>query len=156
VSGCAITTQESNGDEDSLETGEVSSAVTILPVQGFWRYAETQNSTNCNLPVPPRVTGTFFIDLLSTTSYRVFPGDGGPAFLCSLSDGFFSCPNRLVAQDAITAPNAVLTLTFSALGAYSDSRHGQGKQDVAVACSGPGCGAVGLPCGFVRDFSVTA
>ena len=53
-------------------------------------------------------------------------------------------------------PNAVLTLTVSVLGFYDDNRHGFGKQDVAVTCSGSGCSTVGVPCGFVRDFNVNA
>ena len=154
MSGCVMTGPGGDGDDGVVETAEVSSAITVVPEQGFWFYDETQITTNCNLPVPRTVSGTFFIDVLTTTSYRVFPGDGASSFLCGLNNASFSCPNRLVAQDAILVDNAVLTFTVSVLGAYSDSRHGLGKQDVAVACTGSGCSTVGVPCGFVRNFAV--
>jgi hypothetical protein len=154
--GCALDTPD--GDDDLVATGAIESAVTVLPVEGFWVYEEQPPiTTNCNTGVPRAESDLVLVDRISSTSYRVFPGEGRPSFVCNMIDAQFTCPNRLTIEIDVFGLDADLTYQFSATGLYSDPRRGQGKQDVAVSCSGSHCGAFApMPCGYVHNFNARA
>jgi hypothetical protein len=152
ASGCALST---DNDDDAVETSSISSAVTVLPEQGFWFYEESAPiSTTCNARVPRPRSGTFFLDQLTATSYRVFPSDGLPPFTCTITDNRFNCPTRATIEIDVFGLDADLTLQIHASGVHTDARHGVGKQDVAVTCSGSQCNQIGpMPCGYVHNFT---
>lgn len=155
AAGCALDIPD--GDQD-VETSSIESAVTVLPVEGFWFYDENAPiATTCNSGVPRTEDGLFFISHIDATTYRVFPGDDRPSFVCTMTDAKFTCPDRFADQVDIFGLDAVLTFQVSATGVYSDTRHGVGKQDVLVTCSGTQCGALApMPCGYVHNFDVVA
>jgi hypothetical protein len=144
--------------EDAVETSTIESAATVLPVEGFWLYQETPPiTTNCDSDVPRAIDDLIFIDRISSTSYRVIPGEGQPSFLCTVNGEQFNCPNRMTREIDIFGLDADLTFLYSATGIHTDPTRGTGKQDVAVSCSGSHCGLLApMPCGYVHNFTVRA
>lgn len=153
--GCALSHPD---DDDVLATGTIESAVTVLPVQGFWLYEELPPiTTNCDTDVPRAETDLVFVTHLSATSYRVTPGEGRPSYTCTLINAQFNCPDRRTTEIDIFGLDADLTFQSSATGLYADSRRGTGKVDVGVTCSGFHCGVFSpMPCGYVHNFNARA
>ena len=97
--------------------------------------------------------------LLGGASFRIVPGDGTNPFSCSLGDASFDCPQRLADTiDERPGADAVFTVQATADGRSSDSRHGSGRQDATVDCSGTACSLAGVPfpCTFSVDFVIVA
>jgi hypothetical protein len=153
--GCALDVPE--GDE-LVATGTIESAVTVLPVEGFWLYDELPPiTTNCDTGVPRAESDLVLVTRISATSYRVLPGEGRPSFVCTMTDAKFTCPDRETIEIDVFGLDADLTFQVSSTGVYSDPRRGQGKQDVAVSCSGSHCGVFDpMPCGYVHNFTARA
>ena len=150
ASSCAI--EPADGD-----TGSIESAVTIVPLAGTWTLSQIAPlSTTCNTSAVHGGSGSFTIDTVTASSFRIVPSAGTAPFTCTISaSSAFNCPSRApISKDLRPSTDAQLTLHFTATGVFSDSSHALGKQDAAVSCVGSQCDQVGpMPCGSVDHFS---
>jgi len=148
--------------QDQDDTASVESAITnITPFTGGWTYTSLSPvSTTCSVPtsIAHGESGPFTLNSVTTSSFRVTPNDGLPAFTCSYSGGIFNCPDRVTATlDLRPFIDLAVTVQITATGLMSDSKHAQGKQDAFVSCVGSQCSLLGqMPCGFVDNFTVAA
>jgi hypothetical protein len=138
-----------------------SDITNITPFTGGWTYTSLSPvSTTCSVPasIAHGESGPFGLGSVTTSSFRITPQDGLPAFTCSYSGGVFQCPNRITATlDLRPAFDLAVTVKITATGVMSDSKHAQGKQDAFVSCVGTKCNLLGqMPCGFVDNFTVMA
>ena len=150
----ACTSNESADDAPPPPPGDVT------PVAGTWGYQEiTKVSSNCPNDLSRFEGGNFLVDQVGGASFRIVPGDGTNPFSCSLGDASFDCPQRLADTiDERPGADAVFTIQATADGRFSDSRHGSGRQDATVDCSGTACSLAGVPfpCTFSVDFVIVA
>lgn len=149
--------------EDDLASSQ-SDITNITPFTGGWTYTSIAPvSTTCSVPASlsslvQGESGPFALGTVTTSSFRVTPNDGLPAFTCSYNAGVFKCPNRITQTvDLRPFVDLAVTVQITATGVMSDSKHAQGKQDAFVQCVGSQCSALGqMPCGFVDNFTVMA
>ena len=131
----------------------------ISPRAGDWSYAETtQVSSTCSRNIPHGQGGSFEIDQVSASSFRIVPADSTAPFTCTTRGAKFSCPNRAsFVMDLRPSVDATITVHATATGTFSDATHATGNQQATVDCTGSQCAMVGpLPCKFAVNFEIHA
>jgi len=148
----ACTTNNTPGDDDGGGGP---------PVEGLWSYSDTPKTNTCPGDVKTEEAGTFAIDQVTATSFRIAPNDGTDPFTCNLSDdgSFFNCPDRVKdVEDLHPDFDAVITVHASASGTLSSPTSGNGSQNANASCAGTDCDAAGnvFPCSASVDFTIHA
>jgi len=140
-------------------TGTGTGGGSISPQAGLWDYGEvTPVSSTCTTTIPHGENGPFAIDQVSTSSFRITPGDGTAPFACSETGAKFSCPNRAsFVDDLHPSVDAIITVHATITGMFGGTDHGTGTQQATIDCVGTQCAAVGpLPCTFTVNFAIRA
>jgi len=162
VAGCGSSSDHHNPPPDGPTTHSDApqGMSSVAPRAGLWDYSDTPVSNTCPPNTPTGQAGSFVIDQLIATSFRITPGDGTPAFPCSYDTAGFNCPDRLThVEDLRPGVDAVVSVHAVASGSFSSSTHGTGNQTATATCTGSQCDALGVgafPCMAKVQFIITA
>ncbi len=164
--GCGTNNSSSkpSGDPDAAVGNPHADAPTtsgsVAPRAGAWRYSDTPVSDTCPSNTPLGEAGTFVIDSLTPSAFRIVPGDGTAAFPCSYDATGFTCPDRLQhVEDLRPSVDAVIDVHATATGSFSSATHGTGNQSATATCTGTQCnllGANAFPCMAKVQFMIDA
>ena len=156
---CSSNNDPNGGDDAPAEVDASMTGGSVTPLVGAWFYDEvTPVSSTCPASIS-NGTGSFAIDIASSTMFRIVPGDGTAPFTCTLSGKAFDCPNRAAAtEDYRPAVDAVVTVNAIANGTFSSSTQASGRQKATVTCTGTQCSATGasFPCTIDVNFVIRA
>lgn len=167
---CACNASQNTGDDDEGPPPDATAGdgprgdappTTIVPRAGTWTYADTPVSNTCPANTPVGEAGTFVIDQVTASSFRIVPGDGTAPFSCNLSGAAFDCPERASRTEDLTGSgiDAVIAVRARASGTFASSTHGTGDQSATATCSGTQCGVLGantFPCSASVTFVIDA
>ncbi len=132
----------------------------VQPRAGAWSYTDAPVSSTCPNNVPTEEAGSFVIDQVTASGFRVVPGDGTDPFPCTLGGGGnFDCPDRVkTVEDLRPSLDAVITVHASASGSFSSATAGTGEQHADATCAGTQCNAAGnvFPCAASVTFTIQA
>lgn len=147
-------------DASTMTPHDAPQTSSVAPRAGAWQYSDTPVSNTCPPNTPLGEAGTFIIDQLTPTSFRIVPGDGTAAFPCSYDATGFSCPDRLShVEDLRPSLDALIMVHAVASGSFSSSTAGTGNQTATATCSGSQCNVLGanaFPCMAKVSFVITA
>ena len=91
----------------------------------------------------------------------ITPGDGTPAFTCSLSGSSLSCPDRYNDDIPASPLDAVFHIHATAQGSFSSDTALSGSQTADVTCDGTQCDmaaagvGISVPCSYTQNFTAS-
>ena len=150
---------DNGGSSDPGAPGPGPGGTPIQPVAGAWSYSDTPVSDTCPGNVDTQEAGTFAIDQVAATGFRIVPNDGTDPFDCTLSGAGFDCPDRIKTVDDLHPDlDAVITVHGAVNGTFSSSGTGTGSQHANATCVGTDCNAAGnvFPCSASVTFTIHA
>jgi hypothetical protein len=155
VLAACVTNNDDPGEDpfDPPPTGDIE------PEAGIWSYSDTPISNSCPGNVNVGEAGSFAIEAVTSTGFRIVPNDGTDPFDCTLDDGEFDCPDRVKdVEDLRPTVDAVITVRARANGQFSSETFGAGEQSADATCEGTQCNAAGnvFPCSASVSFTIRA
>ena len=135
----------------------------VSPATGNWHFtAGNITSDTCNYPDPPvDPSGDFHVQNNGDGTLLITPGDGTPAFTCTLSGSSLSCPDRYNDDIDASPLAAIFHIHASAQGTFSSDTALSGSQTADVTCDGAQCdmaaAGVGItvPCSYSQNFTAS-
>lgn len=153
LAACAT---NNSGDDDPIDPDPPGD---IEPREGIWSYSDTPISNTCPANIDVGESGSFAIESVTATGFRIIPNDGTDPFDCTLDDGEFDCPDRVkTVEDLRPSVDAVITVHARANGRFSSSTAGSGSQSADATCEGTQCNIAGnvFPCSASVSFTIRA
>lgn len=126
------------------------------PLTGTWVFVNNEVVKNtCSDEFEPG-SGDFTLLNNGDGTFTIDPEDGSEAFLCTLDDADFSCPERLQETVPVDGVDATLEIHVGATGTLSSNRVAKGQQDAVITCTGGACGLVAAAAGVSFPCEISA